>query len=248
MDAELINSVAPGCSHAMERSLRSLNNPLQTLRRMHSLIDGVVKHLQRHVEQNELLLQARKAAEESGGFSDEKRGAYVEGASEGGAGDGAAQQPGMRHGSLEMYSHSRRGTVESGSYVPQTPDDDTTPMRTREPSAAVPMLGQHELYLGETFELMLDRWEQINNAFWSKKAGRYDLSKVPDAYDMARYDLLHNAHLQLDGMEELYRLSDAFENCVVPQVCCTGCCCCCCYCAARGGEGLGMWAAIRCVY
>ena len=45
----------------------------------------------------------------------------------------------------------------------------------------------------------------------------YDLTKVPDVYDMIRYDVLHNSHLNLEGMNELFHLSMAFADCVVPQ-------------------------------
>ena len=40
------------------------------------------------------------------------------------------------------------------------------------------------LYLSETFELMLDRWQKLYKDFYAKKEGRYDLTKVPDLYDM----------------------------------------------------------------
>jgi inositol hexakisphosphate/diphosphoinositol-pentakisphosphate kinase len=73
------------------------------------------------------------------------------------------------------------------------------------------------LYLNETIDLMFDRWDQICKAFFSAKTNKYDLTKVPDVYDMVKYDILHNSHLNLRGIEELYKLSDAFENCVVPQ-------------------------------
>ena len=73
------------------------------------------------------------------------------------------------------------------------------------------------LYLSETFELMLDRWQKLYKDFYDKKGGRYDLTKVPDLYDMVRYDALHNTHLDLDGMAELYDLAGHFENSVVPQ-------------------------------
>jgi len=72
-------------------------------------------------------------------------------------------------------------------------------------------------YLNETIDLMYDRWDQINKDFFSKKHQQFDLTKVPDVYDMVRYDLLHNAHLNLTGLEELHALSKALENCVVPQ-------------------------------
>ncbi len=64
---------------------------------------------------------------------------------------------------------------------------------------------------------MLDRWEKLNKDFFSVKTGMYDLSKVPDVYDMIRFDILHNSHINLQCMDELYNLATAFENSVVPQ-------------------------------
>ena len=73
------------------------------------------------------------------------------------------------------------------------------------------------LYLNETFDLMLGRWEKLNKDFKDKVTDRYDLTKVPDVYDMIRYDVLHNSHVPLNGIEELFHLSMAFADCVVPQ-------------------------------
>ena len=74
-----------------------------------------------------------------------------------------------------------------------------------------------KLYLGETFSLMLDRWEKLNKDFFDSKTGMYDLSKIPDVYDMIRYDILHNSHVPLKGVKELYDRVRALENAVVPQ-------------------------------
>jgi hypothetical protein len=75
-----------------------------------------------------------------------------------------------------------------------------------------------KLYNSETFTLMLERWLKLYKDFYNdKKSHLFDLTKVPDVYDMIRYDILHNSHLQLSGMEELYRLSSNFESVVVPQ-------------------------------
>jgi len=74
-----------------------------------------------------------------------------------------------------------------------------------------------KLYLGETYSLMLDRWEKLNDDFYNVKDGMYDLSKIPDVYDMIRYDILHNYHNQLSGTEELYERVRALENACVPH-------------------------------
>ena len=74
-----------------------------------------------------------------------------------------------------------------------------------------------ELYLGETFDLMEVRWQKLNKDFLDRKTNLYDLTKVPDVYDMIRFDVLHNHALGLQDMEELYELSMAFADTVVPQ-------------------------------
>lgn len=65
--------------------------------------------------------------------------------------------------------------------------------------------------------MCVDRWEKLYKDFYNTKLGKYDLSKVPDIYDAIRYEVLHNAHIKLDDMKELYELSMHFENTVVPQ-------------------------------
>ena len=39
-----------------------------------------------------------------------------------------------------------------------------------------------DMISGETFELMLDRWEKLNKDFYNPSTELYDLSKVPDIY------------------------------------------------------------------
>ena len=71
------------------------------------------------------------------------------------------------------------------------------------------------LYDEESYYLMLYRWETLDRDF--VKDGQYDLSKVPELHDMCRYDVLHNYHVGVGYMDELFHLSDIFADCVVPQ-------------------------------
>lgn len=41
--------------------------------------------------------------------------------------------------------------------------------------------------------------------------------QIPDVHDNVRYDGLHNAHLQLDGLPELYDLAKQLADSIVPQ-------------------------------
>ena len=71
---------------------------------------------------------------------------------------------------------------------------------------------------GERLLLMFDRWRKLLKAFHNEKKKQYDISKIPDIYDSAKYDAIHNSHLPLDlqpvykvrrRREELYMLQPA---------------------------------------
>uniref|UniRef100_A0A673YAG5 Inositol hexakisphosphate and diphosphoinositol-pentakisphosphate kinase n=1 Tax=Salmo trutta TaxID=8032 RepID=A0A673YAG5_SALTR len=74
-----------------------------------------------------------------------------------------------------------------------------------------------QLYHSETLELMLQRWSKLERDF-RNKSGRYDISKIPDIYDCVKYDTQHNATLDLEDTLELFRLSRALADIVIPQV------------------------------
>uniref|UniRef100_A0A7N6BXP9 Inositol hexakisphosphate and diphosphoinositol-pentakisphosphate kinase n=1 Tax=Anabas testudineus TaxID=64144 RepID=A0A7N6BXP9_ANATE len=73
-----------------------------------------------------------------------------------------------------------------------------------------------QLYHSETLELMLQRWSKLERDFRMKN-GRYDISKIPDIYDCIKYDTQHNASLGLEDTLELFRLSRALADIVIPQ-------------------------------
>ncbi|XP_037835672.1 inositol hexakisphosphate and diphosphoinositol-pentakisphosphate kinase 2 isoform X10 [Kryptolebias marmoratus] len=73
-----------------------------------------------------------------------------------------------------------------------------------------------QLYHSESLELMLQRWSKLEKDF-RMKTGRYDISKIPDIYDCVKYDVIHNASLGLQDTEELFRLSRALADIVIPQ-------------------------------
>ncbi|XP_076026288.1 inositol hexakisphosphate and diphosphoinositol-pentakisphosphate kinase 1 isoform X3 [Genypterus blacodes] len=73
-----------------------------------------------------------------------------------------------------------------------------------------------QLYHSETLELMLQRWSKLERDFRMKN-GRYDISKIPDIYDCIKYDTQHNGSVGLEDTLELFRLSRALADIVIPQ-------------------------------
>lgn len=84
-------------------------------------------------------------------------------------------------------------------------------------AAAICLPTDLQLYHSETLELMLQRWSKLERDFRTKN-GRYDISKIPDIYDCIKYDSQHNASLGLEDTLELFRLSRALADIVIPQV------------------------------
>ncbi|XP_077173894.1 inositol hexakisphosphate and diphosphoinositol-pentakisphosphate kinase 1 isoform X10 [Paroedura picta] len=79
-----------------------------------------------------------------------------------------------------------------------------------------PKFADLQLYHSETLELMLQRWKKLEQDFRLKNS-RYDISKIPDIYDCIKYDVQHNTSLKLEGTAELFRLSKALADVVIPQ-------------------------------
>ncbi|XP_067320620.1 inositol hexakisphosphate and diphosphoinositol-pentakisphosphate kinase 2 isoform X14 [Anolis sagrei] len=79
-----------------------------------------------------------------------------------------------------------------------------------------PKFADIQLYHSETLDLMLRRWAKLEKDFKTKN-GRYDISKIPDIYDCIKYDVQHNVSLKLGNTMELYRLSKALADIVIPQ-------------------------------
>ncbi|CAM9112148.1 unnamed protein product [Choristocarpus tenellus] len=69
---------------------------------------------------------------------------------------------------------------------------------------------------GETLFLMLERWHKLHIELLKEGHG-FDITKIPDVHDNIRYDCLHNTHMGLKGLEELYDLAKNLADCIVPQ-------------------------------
>ncbi|KAJ9526580.1 hypothetical protein QJQ45_017659 [Haematococcus lacustris] len=69
---------------------------------------------------------------------------------------------------------------------------------------------------GERMLLMYDRWQKLLKSVWNEKKGKFDISKVPDIYDSAKYDAIHNSHLGVD-LQELYQVARQLARAVIPS-------------------------------
>jgi len=73
-----------------------------------------------------------------------------------------------------------------------------------------------ELYHEESLKLMEHRWQKLEKDF-KMGDGKYDISLIPDIYDCVKYDYLHNRSLGLKNIPELFDLSKALADIVIPQ-------------------------------
>ncbi|KAF9606267.1 hypothetical protein IFM89_024088 [Coptis chinensis] len=61
----------------------------------------------------------------------------------------------------------------------------------------------------EGFLLMYARWKKLERDLYNERKERFDITQIPDVYDSCKYDLLHNSHLNLDGLDELFKVAQA---------------------------------------
>ncbi|GLT74090.1 hypothetical protein SLA2020_459110 [Shorea laevis] len=69
----------------------------------------------------------------------------------------------------------------------------------------------------EGFLLMFARWKKLERDLYNERKGRFDITKIPDVYDSCKYDLLHNAHLNLEGLDELFKVAKLLADGVIPN-------------------------------
>ena len=70
---------------------------------------------------------------------------------------------------------------------------------------------------GESFLLLYSRWKKLEQDLYHPRKARFDISKVPDVYDAAKYDAIHNVHLGLEGLDVLYEVAKELADCIVPN-------------------------------
>ncbi|KAA8548023.1 hypothetical protein F0562_004452 [Nyssa sinensis] len=69
----------------------------------------------------------------------------------------------------------------------------------------------------EGFLLMYARWRKLERDLYNERKERFDITQIPDVHDSCKYDLLHNAHLNLEGLDELFKLAQLLADGVVPN-------------------------------
>ncbi|KAM7268712.1 hypothetical protein ACFE04_010878 [Oxalis oulophora] len=69
----------------------------------------------------------------------------------------------------------------------------------------------------EGFLLMFARWRKLERDLYNERKERYDITHIPDVYDSCKYDLLHNAHLNLEGLDELFKVAQLLADGVIPN-------------------------------
>lgn len=72
----------------------------------------------------------------------------------------------------------------------------------------------------DMLQLGLARWRKLMRDFYHKKKKSFDLSKIPDIYDCAKYDVLHSPQLlelKQHNLEHIFVLSKALADIIVPQ-------------------------------
>ncbi|CAL9773385.1 unnamed protein product [Musa acuminata subsp. burmannicoides] len=69
----------------------------------------------------------------------------------------------------------------------------------------------------EGFLLMHARWKKLERDLYNERKDRYDVTQIPDIYDSCKYDLVHNAHLNLEGLPELFKVAQLLADGVIPN-------------------------------
>jgi len=68
----------------------------------------------------------------------------------------------------------------------------------------------------ENLEFVHARWRKLQQEFYNAETKRFDISKIPDIYDCALYDMLHSAPLDLQNLPEVHELAHDLANFMVP--------------------------------
>ena len=79
------------------------------------------------------------------------------------------------------------------------------------------VIGNVQSYLHEDAQMILIRWEKLVIDFKDPKSGTFNISKVPDIFDCAKYDSLYNLDLCGSEVTNLFKIISDVSNHVVHQ-------------------------------
>jgi len=80
--------------------------------------------------------------------------------------------------------------------------------------------GDGAVTMSDMLRLCYARWEKLERDFFKEKSDTYDISKIPDIFDCAVYDVIHNhelLRLPPYTLVKVYRLARPLANIIVPQ-------------------------------
>ncbi|XP_016569730.1 inositol hexakisphosphate and diphosphoinositol-pentakisphosphate kinase VIP2 isoform X1 [Capsicum annuum] len=69
----------------------------------------------------------------------------------------------------------------------------------------------------EGFLLMYVRWRKLERDLYNERKDRYDITQIPDVYDSCKYDRVHNSHLKLEDLAELFEVAQLLADGVIPN-------------------------------
>ena len=182
-----ILQAAPTCSSLLVRSLTDMGNPKKAMLRMHKLLEALLEELD--LKQN--------AAPKM---------------------DDALTPP------LSPRRTDRGGppalaldASPAALALPASAASSPVSAVLRELPESLPSPNERGPANKETASMMYSRWRKLTKDFYKKKKDAFDTTKVPDLYDNAMYDMVHNRHLQLRALGDVYAQSCTLASYVVPQ-------------------------------
>jgi len=132
-----------------------------------------------------------------------------------------ATDGGSAAASLGFIQNSSTAAAPAAPNAPTSPKENNTLM-SGDNNGSVRNLdrGDGAITLPDMLQLSYGRWEKLFRDFYKPKTKSYDVSKIPDIYDSAKYDIIHNREL-LDLVPKhlhlVYHLSRCLADVVVPQ-------------------------------
>ena len=204
---EAITSVERGdCSllRGAELSLRQLGNPREALHQLHQLVDNLTSELRARIEAHGLYSESSPSLQPTRNMPVHAQ--HV-------ADLPAACSPAA---TIALERATRGFGVAEAPAADLAPADGggSDPESTGSPGAR---RASWQPSNGETVLLHYGRWAKLKREFYKPKKGAFDTTKIPDLYDNAMYDMLHNQYLNLKALPALYATARALASYVVPQ-------------------------------